>query len=164
MSAFVGYKKLHDIRLALEGHLDLTYRCNNNCRHCWLRIPPGDPEQGRELAFAEIRSIVDQARAQGTRRWSISGGEPLLRPDFPEIFDYLTMKAVAYTLNTNGTLITPAIARLFKRKGAKMIALYGATRETYDHVTRHPGGFDKVMQGFSYLKDCLLYTSPSPRD
>ena len=40
-------------RLPLKGSLDLTYRCNNNCRHCWLRIPlvvsqvepPGAPER-----------------------------------------------------------------------------------------------------------------------
>jgi MoaA/NifB/PqqE/SkfB family radical SAM enzyme len=140
-------------RLPLEGHLDLTYRCNNDCRHCWLRIPKDDPASNRELPFDEIRSIVDQARSLGTRRWSISGGEPMLRPDFPEIFDYLTRKAVSYTLNTNGTLITPAIARLLVRKGTKMVALYGATKETYDHVTRHPGGFEEAMQGISYLKE-----------
>ncbi len=140
-------------RLPLEGHLDLTYRCNNTCRHCWLWLPPNAPEQKDELSFNEIRRIVDEARALGCRRWSISGGEPLLRPDFAEIFDYSTRKAVSYTLNTNGTLITPDIARLLKRKGTKMIALYGATRETYDHVTRHPGGFEKVMQGFHYLKE-----------
>ena len=146
-------KQLLDFRLPLEGHLDLTYRCNNSCRHCWLHIPPGDPERDRELSFDEIRNIVDQARALGTRHWSISGGEPMLRPDFPDIFDYLTQKAVSYTLNTNGTLITPELARLLKRKGTKMVALYGATGETYDHVTRHPGGFEKVMQGFRYLQE-----------
>ncbi len=146
-------KQLLDFRLPLEGHLDLTYRCNNNCRHCWLHIPPRDPSRNRELSFDEIRNIVDQARALGTRRWSISGGEPMLRPDFPEIFSYLTGRAISYTLNTNGTLITPEIARLLTRKGTKMVALYGATKETYDHVTRHPGGFEKVMEGFRYLKE-----------
>jgi uncharacterized radical SAM superfamily Fe-S cluster-containing enzyme len=130
-------KKLLDVRLPLEGHLDHTYRRNNHCRHCWLRISPGDPDRNQELSFDEIRNIVDQARALGTRRWAISGGEPMLRPDFPEIFDYLTGKAVSYTLNTNGALITPEIARLLKRKGTKMVALYGATKETYDNVTRN---------------------------
>jgi hypothetical protein len=77
----------------------------------------------------------------------------MLRPDFPEIFDYLTRKATTYSLNTNGTLITPEIAQLLKRKGTKMIALYGATAETYDRVTRHPGGFEKAMRGFRYLQE-----------
>ena len=140
-------------RLPLEGNIDLTYRCNNNCRHCWLSLPANAPEKKNELTFDEIRRIVDEARAMGCRRWSICGGEPLLRPDFPEIFDYLTRKAVSYSINTNGTLITPEIARLLTRKGTKMIALYGATAEVYDHVTRNPGGFEKVMRGFEYLKE-----------
>ncbi|MEI7824928.1 MAG: radical SAM protein [Chlorobiaceae bacterium] len=146
-------KTFADLRLPLEGHLDLTYRCNNNCLHCWLRIPPTDSERSRELSFDEIKRIVNEARALGTRRWSISGGEPMLRPDFPEIFEYVTAKAVSYTLNTNGTLITPKLAQLLKRKGTKMVALYGATKKTYDHVTRNPGGFEQVMQGFRYLKE-----------
>jgi MoaA/NifB/PqqE/SkfB family radical SAM enzyme len=140
-------------RLPLEGNIDLTYRCNNNCRHCWLVLPANAPEEKNELTFDEIRRIVDEARAMGCRRWNISGGEPLLRSDFPEIFDYLTRKAVSYSLNTNGTLITPEIARLLTRKGTKMIALYGATAEVYDHITRSPGGFKKVMRGFEYLKE-----------
>ena len=146
-------KQLLEVRLPLEGRLDFTYRCNNNCRHCWLYIPPGDSARNLELSFDEIRNFVDQARALGTRRWFISGGEPMLRPDFPEIFDYITRKTVSYSLNTNGTLITPEIARLLARKGTKMVALYGATKETHDHVTRHPGSFEKVMEGFRYLKE-----------
>lgn len=72
-------------RLPLKGSLDLTYRCNNNCLHCWLRILPGAPEKQDELSFDEIRAIVDQARAMGCREWAISGGEPMLRPDFAEV-------------------------------------------------------------------------------
>jgi hypothetical protein len=96
---------------------------------------------------------MDQARALGTREWAISGGEPLLREDFTEIFDYATCKARTYSLNTNGTLITPEIARLLKRKGNKMVAVYGSTAEVYEHVTRNPGGFDALLQGLNYLKE-----------
>jgi MoaA/NifB/PqqE/SkfB family radical SAM enzyme len=140
-------------RLPLGGSLDLTYRCNNNCRHCWLWKPVNSPEQENELTFNEICDFVDQARRMGTQTWSISGGEPMLRTDFPEIFEYVTNKAVSYSINTNGTLITPKIASQLKRKGSKMIALYGATEETYDHITRHPGGFGMAMQGFQYMKE-----------
>jgi len=56
-------------------------------------------------------------------------------------------------LNTNGTLITPAIAQQLNRKGTKMIALYGATAETYDRVTRNPGGFEQAMRGFHYMQE-----------
>jgi len=140
-------------RIPLQGNLDLTYRCNNACRHCWLWLAPNAREQADELSFDEICRIADEARALGCREWAISGGEPLLRPDFPEIFDYLTRKVTTYSLNSNGTLITPKIAQLLKRKGNKMIALYGATAETYDRVTRHAGGFELALAGFRYLQE-----------
>lgn len=140
-------------RLPLEGNIDLTYRCNCNCRHCWLRLPANDPVEKGELSFDEISRIVGEARALGCRRWSISGGEPMFRPDFAEIFDMITSRSLPYSLNTNGTLITPAIAGLLKRKGAKMVALYGATAEIHDHITRTPGSFAATMQGFAYLRE-----------
>ena len=140
-------------RIPLEASVDLTYRCNNQCRHCWLWLDEDAPEQADELDFDEWREIVDQARALGTRQWSISGGEPMLRDDFGDIFEYVTSKASDYTLNTNGTLITPAMARLLRRKGSKMVAVYGATAEVYDHVTRNPGGYEALLQGLAYLKE-----------
>ena len=116
-------------------------------------MPANDPVEKGELSFDEISRIVDEARAMGCRRWSISGGEPMLRPDFADIFDMLTRRSLPYSLNTNGTLITPAIAGLLKRKGAKMVALYGATSEIHDHITRTPGSFAATMQGFAYLRE-----------
>ena len=89
----------------------------------------------------------------GCREWNISGGEPMLRGDFAEIFDYITARSATYSLNTNGTLITPAIARLMRRKGSKMVAIYGATAEVNDHITRTPGSFESVLQGIAYLKE-----------
>jgi radical SAM protein with 4Fe4S-binding SPASM domain len=145
-------KKKTNFRLPLDGKLDLTYRCNNNCRHCWLWLPSDSKEKHQELSFLEIRQIVDDARRLGTQAWYISGGEPMLRPDFFEICDYITQKSVFYTLNTNGTLITPEIARLLRRKGRKMVAIYGATEKVHDYITRTPGSFDAAMRGIHYLK------------
>jgi uncharacterized Fe-S cluster-containing radical SAM superfamily protein len=140
-------------RLPLEGKLDLTYRCNNDCRHCWLRLPADSSRGADELSADEIRRIADEGRALGCRKWGISGGEPMLRPDFAEIFAYLTARSDGYLLNTNGTLITPEIARLLVRKGSKMVALYGATAKVHDHITRTPGAYEAVMRGFAYLKE-----------
>ena len=140
-------------RFPQQGGIDLTYRCNNNCRHCWLRIPGDAKEAAEELSFEEIRDIVREAKNMGCSSWDISGGEPMLRPDFVEIFEYITANARSYTLNTNGTLITPKIARLLKKKGSKLIALYGATAKVHDHITRTPGSFETTMAGFNYLKE-----------
>ncbi len=140
-------------RLPLEGSIDLTHRCNNNCRHCWLRIPPESSDKNKELSFEEIRKIVEDAKKMGCRRWSISGGEPMLRQDFAEIFDCITSNSSSYSINTNGTFITPKIAQLMKRKGVKMVVLYGATPQIHDYITRNPGSFEAAMAGFAYLKE-----------
>ena len=154
MNKYLKYRNIKVTpRLPLKGNIDLTYRCNNNCRHCWLRIPSNLPEKEYELTFDEIIRIVDEARSMGCRSWNVSGGEPMLRPDFKDIFDYITRKSVTYALNTNGSLITPEIARLMKRKGTKMVALYGATAEVHDYITQHPGSFEATMKGFAYLKE-----------
>lgn len=154
MSRFVSREPRPRLpRLPLGGAVDLTYRCDNDCRHCWLRLAPGSPEGKRELTVEEIRTIVDAARRLGCRDWSLSGGEPMLRPDFAEIFDYITTHSAAYTLNTNGTLITPAIARLMRRRGTKLIALYGATAEVHDRVTRNPGSFEALKKGIGLLRE-----------
>jgi MoaA/NifB/PqqE/SkfB family radical SAM enzyme len=140
-------------RLPLEGSIDLTYRCNNDCRHCWLRLP-ADPAGGRrELSLEEIRGIAREARALGCRKWTISGGEPLLREDFVEIFEALTAGSAEPILVTNGTLITPALARLLKRPGAVYVSLYGATAAVHDGITRRPGSFEALQRGVSYLKE-----------
>lgn len=140
-------------RIPLQGNIDITYRCNNMCRHCWLRTPQDAQEKNDELTLEEIEKITKEAKSMGCRHWNISGGEPMIREDFPEIFDLLTRKAVTYSLNTNGTLITRGIAGLLKRKGSKMVALYGATSDVHDRVTRNPGSFEAFMQGVSYLKE-----------
>lgn len=140
-------------RLPLMCGIDLTYRCNNNCRHCWLRIPVDSAEKKQELSSEEIRKIFNEARKMGCRSWSISGGEPMLRPDFSDNFDYITRNSFSYSINTNGTLITPKIAKLLKRKGLKMVALYGATKGVHDHITRNRGSFEATMRGFRYLKE-----------
>jgi MoaA/NifB/PqqE/SkfB family radical SAM enzyme len=140
-------------RLPLEANLDLTYRCNNDCIHCWLRLPPDLPEGEAELTSEEIRRIVEDARAMGCRSWAISGGEPMLREDFVEILEYVLGRSASYALNTNGTLITPRIAGLMRKPGFKMIALYGATPEVHDGITRNPGSFEAFLRGVSYLRE-----------
>jgi MoaA/NifB/PqqE/SkfB family radical SAM enzyme len=143
----------HFPRILLGASIDLTYRCNQNCRHCWLWLPADARETDNELTTDEIRRIADEARALGVREWTISGGEPMLRADFVEILEYLTLKARSFTLKTNGTLMSPQIARLLTRPGETWVSLYGSTAEVYDRITRSPGGFDRALRGIALLKE-----------
>jgi len=118
-----------------------------------VNLPAESDVRSQELSSGAIISIVDQARRMGCRHWFLSGGEPMLRADFSDILEYITDRSSSYTLNTNGTLITPKIARLLRRKGSKMVALYGADAEVHDHITRVPGSFEAFMRGIRYLKE-----------
>lgn len=133
--------------------IDLTYRCNHDCIHCWLWQPADDPSAAGELTFAECRRIADEARSLGVRDWTISGGEPMLRPDFSDIAEYFTRQSRFFIVKTNGTLVTPRIAKLLTRPGETWVSLYGATPEVYDRVTRTPGGFERMLRGIALLKE-----------
>lgn len=77
----------------------------------------------------------------------------MVREDFTEILEYVTVNSPACSLNTNGTLITPRIAGLMKQNRLNNVAMYGATAEVHDQVTRTPGSFDAMLRGLAYLKE-----------
>ncbi len=61
MSPYLSHREILTLpRLPLEGHIDLTYRCNNTCLHCWVWEPPGAAEKSDELSYDEIRHIADE--------------------------------------------------------------------------------------------------------
>lgn len=140
-------------RMPREGSIALTYRCNNKCRHCWLWESERSVIKQGELTFDEIVRIADEAQRMGCTHWSISGGEPLLRADFLDIFSYLCSKSFSYSLNTNGTLITPTIAKTMKKRGMKILSLYGANAQIHDHITRQTGSFEAFMRGCALLRE-----------
>ena len=150
----IEYRQLKKLpRFPQSGSLDITYRCNNKCKHCWISIDKNSTLGKKELSFEAIKEIVLDARALGCSSWALSGGEPMMRRDFIDIFDFITSNSATYSLNTNGTLITPKIAKIMKRKGMKMVALYGATAKAHDGITRNKGSFQRTIRGMRYLKE-----------
>jgi radical SAM protein with 4Fe4S-binding SPASM domain len=83
----------------------------------------------------------------------LTGGEPLIRPDFLELYTYAKKKGFLITLFTNGTTITPRIADHLAawRPFAVEITLYGRTRETYERVTGVPGSYARCLRGIELL-------------
>jgi MoaA/NifB/PqqE/SkfB family radical SAM enzyme len=95
----------------IKGSLELTLRCNLNCAHCYGRLPLDDKQSQREeLNFSEDCALLDDAAQAGCLWLLITGGEPLVRPDFIEIYTYAKKKGFLTTLFTNGTLITEKLA------------------------------------------------------
>ncbi|MCX5706130.1 MAG: radical SAM protein [Candidatus Omnitrophica bacterium] len=134
--------------------LEITARCNNNCRHCYVNLPADNIEaQKKELNFAQIGDIALQARSLGVVWCLITGGEPLLRPDFFEIYLYLKKKGFLTSVFTNATLVTQKHISFFKKYPPRdlEVTVYGVTQETYEKVTRRKGSFSAFMRGLNLL-------------
>jgi len=107
----------------------------------------------KELTFDFIKKIIDEAASLGALWCLITGGEPLLRTDFFDIYLYLKKKGLLVSVFTNATLITERHAEFFKKYPPRdiEITVYGITKETYERVTRMPSSFDAFMRGLDIL-------------
>ncbi len=146
--------RIEERRIPIEGTIETTFRCNLSCVHCYVNEPAGDPaEKARELPLERLQALIDEVAEAGCLNLLLTGGEVLVRRDFPELYLYAIRKGLLVTVFTNGTLVTDRIALLFDeyRPAAVEITLYGMTRETYDRVTRVPGSFDKCIAGIQRL-------------
>ena len=148
------WERLQAKRLPLSFEIEITARCNNNCRHCYINLPPDDTLARRhELSAAEITDLAGHAVQLGAVWCLITGGEPLLRPDFKEIYLAFKRMGLLVSVFTNATLISGVHVELFKRFPPRdvEITVYGVTRDTYERVTRRPGSFQKFMRGLTLL-------------
>ena len=153
---FLLWEKLQQKRVPLSFDLEVTARCNNDCRHCYINLPAGDRDaQARELTIAEIDDIAAQAVRLGALWCLVTGGEPLLRPDFPELYLALKRRGLLVSVFTNATLLGQEQVRLFKRFPPRDIevTVYGATRQTYEAVSRRAGSFDAFIRGLNLLQE-----------
>jgi len=151
---FALWRRLAGRRVPLDFSLEVTARCNNACRHCYINLPAGDAEARRqELSLAEIADIADQAIALGSLWCLITGGEPLLRADFPELYVMLKTKGLLLSVFTNACLVTEEHLALFKRYPPRdvEVTVYGCTEETYERVTGRTGSYAAFRRGLDLL-------------
>lgn len=150
------FQKLQGQRYPLAAQFELTERCNFNCVHCYINQPANCKKSlEKELTTVQAIEVLDKMADAGTLFLVFTGGEPLLRPDFPEIYKHAIKRGLFVTLFTNATMLTEPIADLLAewRPHIVDISIYGVTRETYEKVTRLPGSFERAMQGIQRLQE-----------
>ncbi len=135
--------------------LELTERCDNACVHCYINRPAGDPDAiARELSTQRVKEILDEAAALGTWIVRFTGGEPLLRTDFDELFVHARKLGMRVILSTNARGITPDRADLFARMPPLEpieVTVYGMRKETYEGNSRAPGSWAEFRRGVDLL-------------
>jgi radical SAM protein with 4Fe4S-binding SPASM domain len=155
------YPLFREKRPLLESlDIELTERCNNNCIHCYINRPHLDPEAfHRELTTDAWKNILSQAADIGVLVVRFTGGEPLIRPDFVELYLHARRLGMRVRLFTNARGITRELAALFSRIPPLEkieVTVYGMQAETYEAVSRCPGSFDEFQQGVQYLLEAKV--------
>ncbi|MDA8227079.1 MAG: putative heme d1 biosynthesis radical SAM protein NirJ1 [Desulfitobacterium hafniense] len=128
-----------------------TRTCNLKCVHCYMDSD-NQKYQG-ELTTEEAKRFIDDLAEFKVPVLLFSGGEPLIRPDFFELAEYAAAKGIRPTLSTNGTLITPEVAKRIKEIGVGYVGIsLDGLREVNDKFRGKEGAFAAAMQG---IQNCV---------
>jgi radical SAM protein with 4Fe4S-binding SPASM domain len=147
-------------RIPYKASFELTARCSLKCKMCYMRLDEDDIKlQGRELTTDEWIKLGEMAAKAGTVDLLLTGGEPMLRRDFKEIYTALTDLGFLMRVYTNATLVDDDILKLFEERPPHNVevSIYGASRETYHAIAGWADGYDRMAQGV----DGLLSVLPS---
>jgi radical SAM protein with 4Fe4S-binding SPASM domain len=141
-------------RIPLSGVFDLTYRCNYRCVHCYVgHLVACSPSDTGELSPAGVCRLLSQAAEEGCLFIVLSGGEPLLRPDFADIYRAARRLGLIVTVFTNASLVSEAHLDAFEEYPPHLVevSVYGSTAATYERVTGRPGSYRLGLRGIERL-------------
>jgi AdoMet-dependent heme synthase len=142
-------EKARRLGVPLSVQLDVTYRCNERCVHCYL-----DHEDHGEMTTAEIMHLLDEMAEAGVFILTLSGGEIFVRKDFFEILEYARRLMFCVKLKTNAVLIREHEARRIRDLGVEsvQISIYSHRPEVHDAITLVPGSLKRSVTAIRFLK------------
>ena len=130
---------------------NVTRACNLKCVHCYAHATEKSTE--KELSTEQAKAVLDDLAQFGVPVVLFSGGEPLVRPDLPELADYAVNKGMRAVISTNGTLITKEKAAELKKIGLSYVGVsLDGMEEVNDHFRKKKGAFKAAMSG---IENCL---------
>jgi radical SAM protein with 4Fe4S-binding SPASM domain len=134
--------------IPLAAHLDITWRCNERCVHCYL-----DHDDQGEMTFAELDRLLGEMAAAGVFQLTLSGGEPLLRKDFFAIAGRARELAFNVKLKTNAILIKEAEAARLRDLclDSIQISIYSDRATVHDAITKVSGSLERSLAAARFL-------------
>jgi len=161
-------------RIPLRGLIETTFRCPLRCAHCYCcedgrPIPAyagreGPSREGHEgighegheeLSTDAWKRVLDDLAAAGCLELVVTGGEPLVRPDWAELLAHAVRDRFAVTLFTGGTLIDAAAADRIAGLGLVTVemTMHAADRRVFESIARVPGSYDRFLRGVELLRE-----------
>lgn len=146
------YEHAQRRRIPLLAMIELTYRCNLRCRHCFIL----DRIRARPAAHAgtrDVEGLLHALRDAGCLDVTLTGGETTLHADYRALVSLAKSLHLETTLKTNATTFDAARAAEYAADAAHetQASLYGATAEVHDAFTATPGSFDRTLRGLRHL-------------
>lgn len=142
--------------IPISGILELTPLCNMQCEMCYVRLSPEEmKKRGYLRSKDEWIALGKEMCNAGTIFVSLTGGEPLLYPDFREVYMALKKMGMILTINTNGTLLDEDWADFFAKYLPRRIniTLYGKDKYTYKELCHYPEGFQRALKAIKLLQN-----------
>lgn len=143
-------------RSPVSGSLELLPLCNMDCDMCYVRLSRAQMEaRGRLRTAQEWLALAGQMQRAGVLFLLLTGGEPLIYPDFRRLWVELKRMGFVLSLNTNGTLMDGQWADFFAEHRPRRvnITLYGADEAAYRELCHYPGGFERTLEGVRLLRE-----------
>ena len=148
------HTKGRKLGMPIAGNFELTARCNFNCPMCYVHMTEEQVRaSGKELTAEEWLKIAKEARDQGMIFVLLTGGEPLVRKDFFEIYRGLKDMGLMISINSNGSMLQGKILEEFLKDPPFRfnISLYGGSNETYQKMCGLPV-YDRVKENIRALR------------
>ena len=132
-----------------SAQLDLTYRCNEQCVHCYL-----DHDDHGEMTTAEIKNLLSEMAEAGVFILTLSGGEIFMRKDFFEILEHARALTFCVKLKTNAVLVREKQAARLRDLGVESIqvSIYSHRPDVHDAITKVPGSFRRSVDAIRFLR------------
>ena len=140
--------------LPIAGNFELTARCNFNCPMCYVHMTDEQVKAaGKELTAQQWLDIAREAKDRGMVFALLTGGEPLVRKDFFDIYDGMRKMGILISINTNGSMLKGAILERFLEAPPLRfnISLYGGSNDTYRNMCGLPV-YDQVKENIRALR------------
>ena len=148
------HTKGREMGIPVAGNFELTARCNFNCPMCYVHLTADQvAARGGELSAGQWLSIAEAARNRGMIFALLTGGEPLVRKDFFEIYDGMRKMGLLISINSNGSMLRGEILERFLEAPPMRfnISLYGGSNETYARMCGLPV-YDQVKENIRTLR------------
>ncbi len=143
------YEIIYDKNNLSNAVIEINDECNFRCDHCYL-----GSKTKSFMSFDLFKKIIDELYDLECLSILITGGEPLMNPNFIDMYTYAKEKGFLVSVNTNGSLITDKIIEVFNKYCPYVveISLYGYNEETYLEFT-HNQSYNLVLNNISKLKN-----------